>query len=324
MKRKFVQDHAILVTQCGSKLYGTDTPSSDEDKVGIYVPPKEFFIGFKSFPSDEINQNIVSKRADSKNNKDAVDFKLYDIRKFIRLAIQNNPNIIELLFVNYSSIDFCSKEGSLLLENADLFPTMEIVSRFLGYAKSQKSKMIVKSTNMQDLFKLKTFLEKIINAPKHQIFLMDYEEDLKKLFDDNLKIDKRFYNVGDLNVQRNITVKNAYDLVRERVSKFSSRYDDYISKYGFDTKFASHLIRLLLEAKELLETGKLVFPLKDASFLKDIKLGKYNIKEIIDYSNELILEIKRLEEKQPLPKKPDIKKIEKLQMEIIETHLGVW
>ena len=45
----------------------------------------------------------------------------------------------------------------------------------------------------------------------------------------------------------------------------------------------SHAIRVLLEIKELLDTGNIQFPLKDKDFLLDIKLGKGRKKRYMNF-----------------------------------------
>lgn len=64
--------------------------------------------------------------------------------------------------------------------------------------------------------------------------------------------------------------------VNKSLNKNSSKPSrkDSVDKFGYDTKFAMHAFRLLGQAKEILETGKLTFPRPDAQFLKDVKDGK--------------------------------------------------
>lgn len=64
--------------------------------------------------------------------------------------------------------------------------------------------------------------------------------------------------------------------VNKSLNKNSSKPSrkESVDKFGYDTKFAMHAFRLLGQAKEILETGKLTFPRPDAQFLKDVKDGK--------------------------------------------------
>jgi hypothetical protein len=46
-------------------------------------------------------------------------------------------------------------------------------------------------------------------------------------------------------------------------------------------------VRLLVEGIELLETKRIVFPLKERQLITDIKQGKYKMTEVLEMSDEL-------------------------------------
>ena len=50
-------------------------------------------------------------------------------------------------------------------------------------------------------------------------------------------------------------------------------------------------LKVLLEVKELLDTGSIQFPLKDKDFLLAIKLGKVERKDIDEFFNKELSEI---------------------------------
>lgn len=58
-------------------------------------------------------------------------------------------------------------------------------------------------------------------------------------------------------------------------------------KFGYDTKFASHLIRLLLECHQLLTEKTLTFPLPQNNLVRDIKIGKYPLEWVIQKADDL-------------------------------------
>ena len=55
---------------------------------------------------------------------------------------------------------------------------------------------------------------------------------------------------------------------------------DLIEKYGYDTKFAMHYVRLLSECLELLKDKTLTFPRPNKDLLIDIRTGKYTEKQM--------------------------------------------
>ena len=162
----------ILECIIGSNLYGTNTPDSDKDYIGIFIADEEYYIGLKNV--EEIDESIIKKDESGKNTKEAVDKKYYEIRQFFKLAIQNNPNIVEILFMNQDNIIQSHMVWDLIQSYRDWFlNSKQIKNRFLGYAMSQKHKMFVKLENY-DIFKEAYFILENFNKK----FLVD-----EKLFE---------------------------------------------------------------------------------------------------------------------------------------------
>ena len=109
-------------------------------------------------------------------------------------------------------------------------------------------------------------------------------------------------------------------MIQDRVDKAGNR-EELLLKYGFDTKFASHLIRLMVEGVDLLKNGHLEFPLKEAKMILDIKTGKWTIAQILNYSNELEKEIESLAETSKLPSKPNTEVLEKFTVDTLRDWL---
>src|SRR5579864_390063 len=72
-------------------------------------------------------------------------------------------------------------------------------------------------------------------------------------------------------------------------------------KHGFDTKYAMHVIRLYLEAKEYMESGKITLPNPRVDLLIAIRQGKYKQFEIEEMGKQLRAEAMIAQEKSPLP-----------------------
>lgn len=297
----------ILEFNVGSYLYGTNTEESDRDVCGIFMPNIEYVLGFKR--CEEIDCSIKDK-VEGKNTKDAVDKKYYEFRKFIKLALENNPNILEMLFVNQSNLIYLHEIGARLISNRLLFPHRGLKQKFLGYASSQKHKMIIKKDNYYDLRNTIDYLSKF-NSQKllaEIITRTDLPYFIKGQYDKKHNV--RFIRVGDLNIVPSKNVAQAINIVQDRLDKVGNR-EELVLKYGYDTKFASHLIRLMLEGIELLKTGALEFPLKERQTILDIKNGKWKVEDIFAYSKYLEQSIESIEKNSSLPKKPQYDLIEK-------------
>jgi len=308
-ERDLVHQNKILEMVSGSHLYGTNTETSDMDKIGIFIPSLEYFFGLKSI--EEVDLSVISKNDDGKNNSDAEDIKFYSLNKFVKLAIENNPNILDQMFCNKQNLLFSNDIGEELLNIRHLFPHKGLVKKYIGYAMSQSHKMTIKVSNY-DSFKI----------------VLEWLEDKMYTKGDNTKYASsqllaefrtsgiegiKFYDhhatIGDINISLTDKLSKVYSKVVDRLSKVGNREELY-TKYGFDTKFGMHCLRLLIEGKELMTTGTLEFPLKEKDFLLDVRSGKYSKEDIINMMNESSKELEDLTSRSKLPDKPRHKEIE--------------
>ena len=92
-------------------------------------------------------------------------------------------------------------------------------------------------------------------------------------------------------------------------------------KFGYDTKYAMHVIRLYGEAKELMEKGWITYPRPNAAQLIDIRLGKYTLSQIRDMGRTLEAEAISAMEKSSLP--PAINR-EAVSEIIAEVYQAFW
>jgi len=95
-----------------------------------------------------------------------------------------------------------------------------------------------------------------------------------------------------------------------------------VEKFGYDTKNAAHLIRLLRMGIEFIETGQLnVFRTRDADELKAIKRGEYMLFQLHIMADELFKRAEEVIKTSTLPDRPDKDKVEELLMEIVRAYL---
>jgi hypothetical protein len=306
-EKELAENNKILEIVSGSYLYGTNLETSDRDYVGIFIPSIEYILGFKKV--EEVDFSIKDRNSEGKNTEKALDRKLYEFRKFITLALENNPNIIEILFVNKQNIIFSNLLGNELLSIKHLFPHKGLKQRFLGYAFSQKHKMVIKKDNYFDFINALDYFRNVDYGKTLLEIILDNKcpHFIKRRNDDRGNIN--FVQIGDLNLMPHSDVAKAKEILTERLNKVGNR-EELLTKYGYDTKFGMHLIRLMLEGLELLQTGEIKFPLKEASLLKDIRNGKWEINKIFDFSYELEKEVESITENSKLPSKPNYELIE--------------
>lgn len=315
--QKIAEENCILKIRSGSHLYGTSLPTSDEDFVGIFMAPVEYILGMNSV--EEVDLSVKSKDDAGKNTSEAVDAKLYEFRRFCKLAVQNNPNIIEILFVNEPNIIVINNIGRELLNMAKTFPCKEASRGFLGYAKAQKHKMIIKKDNFNELLEahkeLKNLDPKMVMG---QVYDLYKNKSLSYLF--VKKGTGVHIHIGDICFEPGVYVKKAITIIQERIGKATNR-TELILKYGYDCKYGSHLIRLLREGIDLMQDGCLTFPLAYADELLDIKKGNWKLEEVIEYAEQLEVQYEAAIKKSILPTKPNFNKVNKFVVEQMKIHV---
>lgn len=88
-------------------------------------------------------------------------------------------------------------------------------------------------------------------------------------------------------------------------------------QHGYDTKHASHLVRLLRMGEEVLSTGEVLVRRPDAQELLDIRAGKYTYEELVSWAEAQDEKIRgELYKNTCLRKTPDINLASKVLMEL--------
>jgi predicted nucleotidyltransferase len=98
---------------------------------------------------------------------------------------------------------------------------------------------------------------------------------------------------------------------------------EYESEYGYDVKYAMHMLRLGFQGIEIMKTGRLHLPMKDPErgILRDVREGKYKISDVIDISWELEKGMGNATENTFLPDKPCIENVNKF---LVEAYQQCW
>lgn len=83
--------------------------------------------------------------------------------------------------------------------------------------------------------------------------------------------------------------------------------NELIEKFGYDTKYAMHMLRLGMQGVELMETGRLSLPMKEPerSWLVDVRNGKVSEQEALTRTGELEAQLRDLIETSPIQEHPD-------------------
>jgi len=251
---KFLLSNVAYLTMMGSVAYGVSDVRSDIDVYGFCIPHKDTVFphlageipGFGRQVSrfDQWQQHHIK---DSSGLE--YDFSIYNIVKYFQLCMDNNPNMIDSLFVPRRCIMHSTQIGELVREKRKLFLHKGSFHKFKGYAYSQMHKMRIKDPE-----------------------------------------------VG------------------------SKRYE-MVQKYGYDLKFAYHIVRLLSECEQILVEHDIDLE-KNREQLKAIRRGEWSREQVENYFADKERQLEELYVKSTLQHKPNEELIKELLLNCLEIHFG--
>lgn len=295
-------NHTPLVTSVyGSKLYGTDTPSSDTDYKAIYAPRcMDLLLGHR------LDTYTVQDKASSgvKMQAGDVETTYIPIHTFVRDVAGGQAYALELLFSN------------VLMWNGDSSRLTQPLMTMLRYKCIPNSvrPMVAYANNMAKLYGVRNKrmemaieLEKALDTATGA--LADHIAKITEVMAANNVNDPQFIEVVDADDQKGpslrLLTKQYYfntpirDIVRSLQANIA-RYGDRVKNASdsIDWKSTYHAVRMYMQANELLSTGQMSMPLRadDRDVIMKIRQGELHIDEvrgIIEVQLERLTELER-------------------------------
>ena len=221
---------------------------------------------------------------------------LYEIRKFFRLAAACNPTVIEILFTNPGDHVTVSAEGQRLLERR-----AEFLSRLAGDSFGKYG--------LAQLQRIRTHRRWLLSPPKAQARAGELRPSgaLDDPRDEQGAVEAM---LGDGRLAETDLPSSFLALLdRERQYRSAMRewqqYQEWTRnrnpvraelerQFGYDTKHAMHLLRLLRMAVEILTTGEVLVRRPDAEELKAVRRGSLTFDALLEQAEGLGSRLKAL------------------------------
>ncbi len=339
-----MRDNLIVKHLAGSKAYGTDLPDSDTDIRGLFI-------------GDPINICTPWYTIKEGDILDSDDAKLYEFHHFFKLFIDQNPNIMETLWVDEQDIIVATPVYEYLRSMRDHFISTKIAHTYTGFAHSQLNRIRghnkwindpqpERAPQQVDYVKLVQWFGEAKVMPRDFTLrrfseadyrLVPYGGNIFGLYGYCRKSTEGFSTKGHTpyNLETG-TLNTQFESEREllpppgAVVKFNEKeykqahrkWKEYWEwkakrnptrsaleeKFGYDTKHAMHLFRLMKTAHEALLTGKIKVRRPDAEMLLDIRHGKYTYNEVVELAEMMDNQIRVVDYMHTtLPRKVDLK-----------------
>jgi len=353
----FKETKTILLTIAGSRAYGIHRPGSDVDLKGILVPEERtFFCPFDRFDQTEDVSPYLGFLYPAEI-KVATETKLegvvYGLMKFISLATENNPNILDLLYCREEEVRICTPLGRKLRENRDLFLSTKARFTFTGYAVSQLQRMkrhraflfgnypdhkptraefglpehhkTVKAGQLISLMNLTDRTLTDLGVASEMFSTIRYEKanTISTLSAEALEvlgISEEGLNLLKQEVKYALALKDYRGYEEWLVTRNQVR-SELEAKCGYDAKNAGHLVRLMKMGTEIMETGQVHVWRGgiDREEILEVREGRWAYDKLIEWAEGMETKIAALYNAGncPLPKEPQRTKIRELCIEMM-------
>jgi predicted nucleotidyltransferase len=282
----------IFETVHGSRAYGLATEGSDVDFRGVFVPAPVAFTGFLAAP-DQIEP--IRERV------------LYEIRKFFRLAAACNPSMIEILFTESADHVFVSPEGQMMLDRRQEFLSRLAGDSFGRYGLAQLRRI---RTHRRWLLSPPAAKpeRRAFGLPERSTLPRDEQGAVEAMVSDGRLAESQlppsFLDLLDRERRYRAALREWQQFQEWQRNRNPSRAE-LEHRFGYDTKHAMHLIRLLRMAAEILSTARVLVRRPDADELLAVRRGALPFDDLLAQADALGRRIEQLAETSVLPARPD-------------------
>lgn len=325
----------IYETLIGSHLYGTNTPQSDLDICGVFIPSTREILGLGTYP---LERNLSKKKSKGpRNGPGDVDHKLFSIKRFLQLACQGQPGPLEMLF---SSPVNARTNSTLWMQLLDLRDSAIVskkgIAPFLGFAQAQAEKMVRRGERYNQIIGMIEVLDKMprtclkdTTIERGYVFECANTASRNQLF--GFPIERHvnahgysLFNYAGSNYDSGISLKAFLKQLKRKEERYGTRSKAAALEH-IDYKSLLHCMRLISEAEEFITTGKITLPRpqEELAFLHSIKRREWPVEgqNVFQEVTDRITHIrKNMVPRSKLPDEPNEEAIEDF---LINAHMTV-
>ena len=350
----WISNRTVLLVRHGSHAYGTNTATSDEDFKGVAIPTKEYFFGAtKRFEQAELKapdpdavvydiRKFFNLAADCNPNiievlhTDPSDHFVVDSIGEIILEHKDDflSKKIKHTFLGYSvsQLKRIQTHKRWIMNPPKASPTRSE----LGLPEQTlipQDQLTAAAAEIQkelDRFQF-DFMEGLEESAKVAVrnIMSEMLAELRITSDQHWESAARKIGLSDnfieiMQRERQYTsLKREWDQYQNWKKTRNVARAALEEKYGYDTKHAYHLVRLIRMCREVLTTGKVIVKRPDREELLSIRNGAWSYEKLIEFAEK---EDKALNElyntTNILPKVPNKEKLDQLCLELVEKSLS--
>lgn len=347
----WLQDATILLVTHGSHAYGLSTPTSDLDIKGVCIPPPAYFHGFlKRFEQAEAKEpdlviyevrKFFGLAADCNPNiievlwTDASDHRLVteagrrllDARKLF-LSRKARHTFAGYAHAQLRRIQLHHRwlknpptsrptRSEYGLPERTVIPQDQLAAAQAAITKKLATWQLDDMTDLDPAARIA-----IHNAMTEMLAEMKLSaDDTYRAAARSLGYDENFIRLLDLERQY-LSRQREFEQYESWKTHRNPARAALEARYGYDTKHASHLVRLMRMCREILETGEVVVKRPDAEELRAIRGGAWDYERLVAWAAEQDASLDEVARRSPLPHAPDREALDALCVDLVEAHLS--
>lgn len=260
------KNQLIILSEAGSTMYGTALPESDKDYIGVYIPLKE-------------DMYLNSFKHHIRLQEDNLDINIWSIHEFLKLACDGETLAIDLLHSPYNCwVLYDLHVWPWLVSKKNLFYTKGM-SKFVSFSMVQANKYSIKGERVKAVRDVVVFLKKYADDVRLGLIWDKLPKGPHINFLNDAKPVK-LYEICGRKFQETVKISYILGNLEKVLTDYGKRAKLAENNDGVDWKSLSHAIRAAEQVYWILKHGSYSFPLKNSNFIKQVKMGKIDIKVV--------------------------------------------
>ena len=295
----------VMLAIFGSHLYGTDTPESDSDVKGVYLPTAAQILA-GNIPRSYSYNSKQGHVEGQKNGANDVDIEIYSLHYFFELLTKGETVAIDMIHIKPRQCMIATQIWRRIHDNRHMAYSKNM-SAFVGYARKQAAKYGIKGSRLDDVARVVEFLRKEENESRMRDVweALPTGEHIHKL-DPDVRTPHRIYQVIGKRFLETVKTSEVLRSLEIILKEYGHRAQAAKENKGIDWKAVSHAMRAALQMEEILTLKDLSFPLADADLLRDVKNGTQDYTTLVAPALENMMDrVEKLSAASDLPAQVD-------------------
>lgn len=351
---EWLRDRTIFLAVGGSRAYGTNTPDSDLDLRGVGVAPAHYYSGFMNTwnevtqhePTDLVIFEVTKYfKLASEANPNVIEMIWQDPADYLLMTPAGEKMLAARdLFVSKKARYTFAGYARGQLKRLRLHHAWH--TNPITHEPTRKEFGLPEHTTLpkDQLDAVRAVIKKRVQSweldlaevdPGLRINLLSrfeevlsevaacssevLEETLEMAAARELGLDSNFLEM--LGHERSYRgARTQWQQYQEWLKNRNPKRAELENKFGYDAKFAMHLVRLYRCGAEILETGKVLVKRPDAAELLAIRNGAWTYEYLMEWAEKQDTILDRLYETSKLPHSADRVALDKLCVSIVDSY----